>query len=123
MQETGAANFLLISDSEIVTKPLDSSFLHGITRDSVLKLAADNGYKVSERNFSVDELLQLISTHEAALSGTAATLSPVGGLVYRGKEYTVRDGSPGENTRKLCDALQDIQKGVAPDKHGWLTEV
>lgn len=123
VQETGAANFLLISDSEIITKPLDSSFLHGITRDSVLRLATDHGYKVNERNFTVDELLQLISTHEAALSGTAATLSSVGGLVYRGKELKVRDGSPGANTQKLCKALQDIQKGAATDTHGWLTAV
>jgi len=123
VQETGAANFLLISDSEIITKPLDSSFLHGITRDSVLKLAADNGYKVSERNFTVEELLTLIATHEAALSGTAATLSAVGGLVYRGKEFTVRDGSPGANTQKLSAALQAIQNGSAEDTHGWLTQV
>lgn len=123
VQETGAANFLLISDNEIITKPLDSSFLHGITRDSILKLAADHGYKVSERNFTVDELLQLIASYEAALSGTAATLSPVGGLVHNGREYIVRDGGPGENTKKLCAALQDIQKGVAPDNHNWLTTV
>jgi branched-chain amino acid aminotransferase len=123
VQETGAANFLLISDSEVITKPLDSSFLHGVTRDSVLKLAADNGYKVSERNFTVDELLQLIATHEAALSGTAATLSPVGSLVYRGKVFPVRDGGPGANTHKLRAALQAIQSGVAADTRGWLTEV
>lgn len=123
VQETGAANFLLISDNEIVTKPLDSSFLHGITRDSILKLGADNGYAISERNFSVDELLQLISTHEAALSGTAATLSPVGSLVYNGTEHLVGDGSPGENTQKLCGLLQAIQKGAAPDRYGWLVEI
>ena len=123
VQETGAANFLLISDSEVITKPLDSSFLHGITRDSILKLAADNAYQVSERNFTVDELLRLITTHEAALSGTAATLSPVGSLIHHGKEFVVRDGGPGENTAKLCAALQDIQRGVATDSHNWLTTV
>lgn len=123
VQETGAANFLLISDSEIITKPLDSSFLHGVTRDSVLKLAADNGYQVNERNFTVAELRTLIATHEAALSGTAATLSPVGGLVYRGKEYPVRDGSPGKNTQKLSAALKAIQNGSAEDTRGWLTTV
>jgi branched-chain amino acid aminotransferase len=123
VQETGAANFLLISDDEVITKPLDSSFLHGITRDSILKLAADNGYKVSERNFTVDELLQLVATHEAALSGTAATLSPVGCLVHNGKEIVVRDGGAGPNAQKLRAALQDIQKGVAPDTHNWLTTV
>ena len=123
VQETGAANFLLISDDEVITKPLDSSFLHGMTRDSILRLAADLGYTVNERNFTVDELLQYVSTHEAALSGTAATLSPVGCLVYNGEEFTVRDGKPGPNTEKLRAALQAVQNGSAPDKHGWLTEV
>jgi branched-chain amino acid aminotransferase len=123
VQETGAANFLLISDDEIITKPLDSTFLHGMTRDSILKLAADNGYKVSERNFTVDELLELVKTYEAALSGTAACLSPVGTLVFRGEEIRVRDGEAGPNVAKLCKALQDIQYGLAPDTHGWLTEI
>ena len=123
VQETGAANFLLISDDEVITKPLDSSFLHGITRDSILQLAADNGYKVSERNITVPELLQRVATHEAVLSGTAATLSPVGCLVHNGKEIMVRDGSPGPNTEKLRAALQAVQSGKAPDTHGWLTAV
>ena len=123
VQETGAANFLLISDDEIITKPLDSSFLHGMTRDSILKLAAENGYKINERNISVEELLQLVKTHEAALSGTAACLSPVGALVYQGEEVAVCDGEAGPNTLRLRKALQDIQYGLAPDTHGWLTEV
>ena len=123
VQETGAANFLLISDDEIITKPLDTSFLHGMTRDSVLKLAAELGYRVSERNFTVVELLQLVATHEAVLSGTAACLSPVGSLVYNGEEIQVRDGNPGPNTAKLRKALQDIQYGIVPDTHDWLTEV
>ena len=123
VQETGAANFLLISDDEIITKPLDSTFLHGMTRDSVLKLAAENGYTVSERNFSIDELLALVKTHEAALSGTAACLAPVGALVFHGKEIKVCDGNPGPNTEKLRKVLQDVQYGLAPDTHGWLTEI
>ena len=123
VQETGAANFLLISDDEIITKALDSSFLHGMTRDSILKLGEAQGYKVVERDFTVDELLHWTTTHEAALSGTAACLSPVGALVYRGEEIAVRDGNVGPNTEKLRKALQDIQYGLAPDTHGWLTEV
>ena len=123
VQETGAANFLLISDDEVITKPLDTSFLHGMTRASILTLANDLGYKISERNFTVDELLQAAKTHEAVLSGTAACLAPVGALVYKGKEIAVRDGKPGPNTAKLRDALQSIQYGDAPDTHGWLTEI
>ncbi len=123
VQETGAANFLLISDDEIVTKALDTSFLHGMTRASLLALGRDLGYTISERDFTVDELLQKAGSFEAALSGTAACLAPVGTLVYKGEEITVRDGEPGPNTAKLRKALQDIQYGIAPDKHGWLTEV
>ena len=123
VQETGAANFLLISDDEIITKPLDTSFLHGMTRDSILKLGAELGYTISERNFTVEELLDKAATYEACLSGTAATLSPVGTLVYEGKEVPVRDGQPGPNRKKLQTALQNIQYGLEPDSHGWLTEV
>jgi branched-chain amino acid aminotransferase len=123
VQETGAANFLLISDDEILTKSLDTSFLHGMTRDSILKLGAELGYKISERPFTVEELLEKIGTYEACLSGTAATLSPVGALVYNGEEIPVRDGQPGPNRAKLQKALQDIQFGLATDTHGWLTEV
>lgn len=123
VQETGAANFLLISDEEVVTKPLHSSFLHGMTRDSILKLAADIGYRVNERNFTVDELLEYVRTHEAALSGTAATLASVGSLVYKGEEISVRDGGAGANTTRLRETLQAIQYGKAPDTHAWLTEV
>ncbi|MDJ0698984.1 MAG: branched-chain amino acid aminotransferase [Woeseiaceae bacterium] len=123
VQETGAANFLLLSDDEVITKPLTSEFLHGMTRDSILKLAANNGYKVSERNFTVRELLEWIPDYEAALSGTAACLSPVGEMVYRGEHLQVRDGEPGPNTEKLRKALQDIQYGLADDTFGWLTPV
>ncbi len=123
VQETGAANFLLMSDDEILTKSLDSTFLHGMTRDSILKLGAELGYRISERPFTVDELLEKVKTWEACLSGTAATLSPVGALVYRGKEIKVRDGHPGPNRDKLMKALQDIQYGLGKDTHGWLTEV
>jgi branched-chain amino acid aminotransferase len=123
VQETGAANFMLLSDKEIITKALDTSFLHGITRDSILRLGEDLGYTVSERNFTVDELLRRAATHEAALSGTAASLAPVGCFVYNGEEISVMDGKPGPNTEKLRAALQDIHGGAAPDTHNWLTEV
>jgi len=123
VQETGAANFLLISDDDVITKALDTSFLHGMTRASILTLANDLGYKVDERDFTVDELFDWIRDHEAALSGTAASLAPIGTLVYKGEELSVMDGQPGPNTDRLRQALQDIQFGDAPDTHGWLTEV
>lgn len=123
VQETGAANFMLIGDDELITKPLDTSFLHGMTRASILALAADLGYRVTERNFTVAELFSWIPKYEAALSGTAACLTPVGSLVYEGSELPVRDGAAGPNVERLRHALQSIQYGDAQDTHGWLTEV
>ncbi|MEM9401514.1 MAG: branched-chain amino acid aminotransferase [Pseudomonadota bacterium] len=123
VQETGAANFMLISDDEIITKPLDTSFLHGMTRASILTLAAEAGYTISERDFTVSELLDWSKTYEAALSGTAACLTTVGTLVYRGEETPVRDGGIGPNTEKLRGLLQSVQYGESPDTHGWLTVV
>tara|TARA_R110002095_G_scaffold201059_1_gene181637 strand:+ start:1858 stop:2853 length:996 start_codon:yes stop_codon:yes gene_type:complete len=125
VQETGAANFLLIDGDEIITKALDESFLHGVTRDSILTLARDLGMKVSERQLSVDELLERAAKPgcEAALSGTAAVLTPVGTLIYHGKEIKVGNGGVGATTVKLRQTLNAIQWGKAEDKHGWLTSV
>ena len=120
VQETGASNFMLLDDREILTKSLDASYLHGITRDSVLALARDLGYRVVERDFGVQELLERVRGAEAALSGTAAVLAGVGTLIHRGEEHCVLDGGVGVNTLKLRDALTDIQFGRAPDPRGWL---
>jgi len=125
VQETGAANFILIDGNEVITKGLDKSFLHGITRNSILTIAADMGMTVSERDLTVTELLERAAKPgtEAALSGTAAVLTPVGTLIHQGKEFSVGSGEAGETTLKLRQALNDIQWGSSPDKHGWLTRV
>ena len=125
VQETGAANFILIDGNEIITKGLDSSFLHGVTRNSILKIAADLGMKVSERELSVSELLErcVKPGTEAALSGTAAVLTPVGTLIHNDKEYPVGNGGAGETTQKLRKVLNEIQWGQREDKHSWLTRI
>ncbi|WJG08519.1 branched-chain amino acid aminotransferase [Aliiglaciecola sp. LCG003] len=125
VQETGAANFILIDGNEIITKGLDSSFLHGITRATLLTLAADLGMKVSERELPVSELLERAAKPgtEAALSGTAAVLTPVGTLIHHEQEFTVGTGEAGPTTMKLRQALNEIQWGNREDTHGWLTKV
>jgi branched-chain amino acid aminotransferase len=123
VQETGAANFLLIRKGELLTRSLDSTFLHGVTRDSLLTLARDTGYAVSERVFDVKEMLDWVKTGEAALSGTAAVLAGVGTLIHDGTEYSVNGGDVGPLTRALRTQLVAIQQGEAPDTHGWLEAV
>jgi branched-chain amino acid aminotransferase len=123
VQETGAANFVLIREGELLTRGLDSTFLHGVTRDSLLTLARDLGYRVSERVFDVREMLDWVKSGEAALSGTAAVLAGVGTLIYRGTEHPVVNGEVGPITRALREQLVAVQKGEAPDRHGWLEPV
>jgi branched-chain amino acid aminotransferase len=123
VQETGASNFLLLDDRRVITKPLDSSFLHGVTRSSVLTIAADLGYGVEERQLVVAEVLDWARRGEAALSGTAAVLSGVGTLVLDGEEHPVGAGEVGPNTLRLRRALTDIQFGAVEDTHGWVTLV
>lgn len=121
VQETGASNFFLLDDHRLMTKPLDTSFLRGVTRDSVIALAQHLGYEVIERNFTVAELKDWIRTGEAALSGTAAVLAGVGTFIHGSTEYAVADGRVGPNTRRLREALTAIQSGVAEDRFGWLS--
>jgi branched-chain amino acid aminotransferase len=123
VQETGAANFFLIRKGELLTRSLDSTFLHGVTRDSLLTIGRDSGYTVSERKFDVLEMLDWVNSGEAALSGTAAVLAGVGTLIYAGMEHRVADGDVGPLTKSLRAQLIAIQQGDAPDRHGWLESV
>ena len=121
--ETGASNFFLATDDSVITRHLDDSFLHGVTRDSVLTLAKDLGLKVEERSIGVDELVDRASECEAFLSGTAAVLAPVGTLLVDGEPITVGDGQPGKTTMRLREELVNITVGAADDLHGWRTLV
>jgi branched-chain amino acid aminotransferase len=123
VQETGAANFLLIREGHILTRSLDTTFLHGVTRDSLLTMARDLGFKVEERVFDVAEMLEWVKTGEAALSGTAAVLAGVGTLVHGEREYKVGSGDVGPVTQRLRAALVAIQNGEAPDRFGWTRKV
>lgn len=126
VQEVGAMNMLFIIDGVLVTAPLEGSILPGITRDSILTIARDEGIKVEERRLSIDELMDAgISGRlsEAFGTGTAAVVSPVGRLTYKDCTVTVQDGGIGRLTRHFYDTLTGIQWGRIADARGWITEV
>ncbi len=124
VQETGAANFLLIRDRKILTRSLDTTFLHGVTRDSILTIAPQLDFEVEERAFTVEEMLDWVKDGEAALCGTAAVLSGVGTLVREGgRECKVGGGDVGPNTKRLRKALVSMQRGEIPTPAGWITRV
>ena len=124
VQETGAANFLLIREGRILTRSLDPTFLHGVTRDSILTIAPQLGFAVEERQFRVDEMLDWVKDGEAALCGTAAVLSGVGTLIREGgREIRVGSGDVGTQTKRLRKALVSMQRGEIPTPPGWITRV
>ena len=123
--ETGAANLLLIDDDRVVTPELDGSLLPGVTRDSILQLARDSGRTVEEAPLTIDEVVAWAERGgEAALSGTAAVLAPVGTLVWAdGRTVTFNDAEVGDNVLELRDALTSLHRGEAEDVHGWLEPI
>jgi branched-chain amino acid aminotransferase len=123
VQETGAANFLLLREGELMTRSLDTSFLHGVTRDSLLMIGRDLGYTVTEKKFDVLEMLDWAHTGEAALSGTAAVLTGVGTLIYGGNEHRVGTGQVGEVTQAQPAMSIRCFAALYRDQLGWLERV
>ena len=98
----------------------------GVTRDSLIHILRDWGYKVNETHLSVDDLMK--AGHDGTLeeafgTGTAAVVSPVGEFVYKDDSVVVNDFKIGELTQKLYDTLTGIQWGKLEDKYGWTTPV
>jgi branched-chain amino acid aminotransferase len=123
VEEVGAMNIAFVYDgTHIATPALSGSILPGITRDSVLKLAPDLGYTVSEDRIDVEQALADIRAGritEVFGIGTAAVIAPVGTLGTETESVNVNNNEPGPVARRLYQALTDIQYGRAPDPYGW----
>ena len=123
VEEVGTMNVMFLIDDTVVTAPLEGSVLPGVTRDSIIHILKDWGYKVEERELSIDELMEAGRNgklKEAFGTGTAAVISPVGQLYYKGEEIVINDCKTGELTQKLYDTLTGIQWGRLEDKYGWV---
>lgn len=123
IEEVGAMNVMFKIAGEVVTPMLSGSILPGITRKSCLEILRKEGYKVSERRISVDELDEAMANgtlEEAWGTGTAAVVSPIGELMYKGRKYTVNNNKIGEVTQHLYDTMTGIQWGKIEDTYGWI---
>lgn len=127
VEELGGMNLYFVhSDGSIVTPELSGSILEGVTRDSILPLAADLGHEVIERKVGIDEWREGTadgSITEVFACGTAAVVTPVRSLKWDGGEAMTGDGEAGKVTTDIRSALVDIQYGRADDRHGWMTKV
>lgn len=126
VEEVGAMNMMFVIDGKIVTAPLEGSILAGITRKSILRLAQDKGYQTEERRISVQELFDAYERGgltEAFGTGTAAVISPVGEMEYRGKSMVLNDHKIGNISQEMYDTLVGIQRGDLPDIYGWTVKL
>ena len=126
IEEVGAMNVMFKIDGEIVTPKLTGSILPGITRKSCLEILRNEGYRVSERLLSLDELGEALKNgklEEAWGCGTAAVVSPIGELCYKDEKYIINENKIGPVTQHLYDTLTGIQWGRREDTYGWTVAV
>ena len=126
IEEVGAMNVMFKIGDEIVTPALSGSILPGITRKSCIELLKSEGYNVSERLLSIDELATALENgtlKEAWGCGTAAVISPIGELCYKGEKFVINEGKIGEVSQHLYDTLTGIQWGKTADTFGWTLSI
>ncbi len=122
VEEVGAMNIFFKFKDTVVTPGLHGTILPGVTRDSVIALLKDKGIAFEERLVDIDEVVSGIHTGELEEifgAGTAAVISPVGTIAYKGETHTMRINGAGPLTRELYDTITGIQLGDVEDKFGW----
>ncbi|MEI6867475.1 MAG: branched-chain amino acid aminotransferase [Actinomycetes bacterium] len=130
VEEMGGMNLYFVKGSganaRVVTPKLTGTLLPGITRDSILTVAADLGYAVSEEMISVNDWRDGVLSGEITeifACGTAAVVSAVGGAKSAHGYWKTGDGNPGPITVQIRETLLGIQHGTIPDTHGWNRKV
>lgn len=113
VSEGSGENIFLVKDGIIYTTSLASSILNGITRDSVIKIAADLGIEVRESHIPRE---YLYLADELFFTGTAVEVTPIRSV----DKISIGSGKPGPITQKIIEKFYDVVKH-AKDKYGWLT--
>lgn len=116
LSEGSGQNLFLVRDGVVYTPPLAASVLPGITRDSIMTLARDQGLTVVEQDLPRESLYV---ADEVFFCGTAAEVTPIRSV----DKIQVGAGRRGPITTALQSAFFDYINGVVPDRHGWLTPV
>jgi len=130
IEEMGGMNLYFVkgkgADATVITPKLTGTLLPGITRDSILSVAVDLGYKVDEVMLSVDDWRNGVTSGEISeifACGTAAVVSPVGQAKSTMGTWVTGDGQPGTITMQIRNHLLGIQHGTIADKHNWMSAV
>ena len=127
IEELGGMNmFFVMADGSLITPPLSGTILPGITRDSLLTLAREEGLTVREERYSLQQWRDDAASGallESFACGTAAVVTPVGKVTEHDTSFTIGSGGPGQITQKLKARLVAIQRGDEADSHGWVTRL
>lgn len=126
VEEMGGMNIMFVQGNRLRTPPLTDTILRGVTRDSLLVLARDQGLTVVEEPIAIDEVSAAVkdgSMGEVFACGTAAVVIGIRSLRFEDGSSIAPAGAPGPVTTKLHEALTAIQYGRVPDRHGWTYEV
>jgi len=126
VEEVGTMNIFFKIDGEVITPPLLGSILPGITRDSVIKILKSWNIPVKEERISIDEVFQAYKNgklEEVFGTGTAAVISPVSELVYKGETALVDNYDDESLVTKLYNYLLGIQYGTEEDQFNWVQKL
>jgi branched-chain amino acid aminotransferase len=127
IEELGGMNvFFVFDDGSMITPPLGGTILPGITRDSLLTLAREEGLDVREERYSLEQWRTDAASGrlvESFACGTAAVVTPIGRVAGEDGEFSVGGGGPGQTTSRLRERLVAIQRGTTEDRHGWVVRI
>jgi len=127
VEELGGMNlFFAFDDGTLRTPPLTGTILPGITRDSLLTLAREEGLTVREERYSLEQWRADAASGrlvECFACGTAAVVTPVGRVCGADGAFAIGSGGPGQLTARLKARLVALQRGAVADTHGWVTHI
>ncbi|MCM3109499.1 branched-chain amino acid aminotransferase [Lederbergia lenta] len=126
IEEVGSMNVFFKINGEVVTPALNGSILEGITRKSVIELLNHWNIPVVEKKISMEDIFRAYNDgllEEAFGTGTAAVISPIGELFWRGEKLVINNAETGALAKRIYDSLTGIQTGVAEDPFGWRMKV
>ena len=126
IEEAGTMNIMFMIDGKLVSAAPSTSILDGITRRSIIQIAKDWGIEVEERSISVEELIEGIESgkvKEAFGAGTAAVITHISEIGYKGKNYQLPETPKDAFTLKVLKEINDLKLGLIPDRYNWILEI
>ena len=126
IEESGTMNIFFNIEGTLVTPALDGTILRGVTRDSIIRIAKDEGFPVEERRVSVEEIItaarekRLVSAFGA---GTAATIAHIASIAHGDEVFELPSVSERKIAERIGTVLDGIRRGHLTDKYGWVVSV